>query len=114
MSVRGLANAKIISWAQRTGSDATGQPTFGAEQIVRPLPCVALEPDDEQIKTAERETFALDIVITVEAGVAIARGDLIMCDHQSVAGKTLEVRRHGVNSKRGLAGVVLMCGEVKV
>lgn len=113
MSIRGLANAKIVSWLPRTGSDAAGVPTFGAEQIVRPIPCVAAEPNHAQIKTAERETFALDIVITVEASVAIALGDRLMCDHPNVAGRTLEVNRHGVKSKRGLGGLVLMCAEVK-
>lgn len=113
MSVRAMANATIISWKSRTGSDAQGQPTYGAEQVTTPIRCVATAPNFRQSQTAEREDFTVDIMVTVDRNTDIRTGDVIQCTHDDVVGKTLEVRKTSGNYKRGLAAVQLFCVEVR-
>lgn len=108
-----LTNAHITSWKARTGSDAEGQPTYGAELLAAPVRCAATAPNWSQARTAERENFTVDIMLTVEMATPPATGDLLQCDHPDVAGRTLEVRKRSDVSKPGLRGVMLYCGEVR-
>lgn len=107
-----IVNAHITSWTPRSGSDAEGKPTYGAEQVTRPIPVLATAPNWAQARTAERESFTLDIILTLNAASVPATGDLIICDHPNVAGITLEVRKSGDGSKPGLRAVQLFCGRI--
>lgn len=108
-----LTNAHITSWKARSGSDAEGRPTYGAELLSAPVRCAATAPNWRQSQTAEREDFAVDIMLTVNMASPPAVGDLVQCDHPDVAGRDLEVRKRADVSKPGLRGVMLYCGEVR-
>lgn len=109
MSLRGLTNAHLVSWRGRNGSDEQGRPFYDAEQIARPQPIIANLPTTRHIRLAEREGFAVAMVILVDITLDIQNADRVQIDHPDAAGKGLIVRERKTIDVPGLRGRELMC-----
>ncbi len=109
MSLRGLTNAHLVSWRKRNGSDEQGRPFYDEEKVTRPPLIIANLPTTRHIRLAEREGFAVAIVILVDLRFDIRNGDRVQVSHPDAVGKGLIVRGRKTVDVPGLRGRELLC-----
>ncbi len=90
-----ICNAVITAWRKRTGSDKTGQASFGDQVLARDLPVLrnALTSSQQQTLAVDMRTAdeAVTYSVTMRGVPAIAEGDRVQLDDEDQWAKVVKL-----------------------